>query len=166
MCMRTKQLTLYNYYISQKTPKPDKWMESSWIINFMNLQTLNKTLWLQPASELYRLSDHCLSAKLVPTFAGRGCCVVSATNLHGHKLRFSTLQQLLFIQVAPQLSSRGLADPVPDPLLIRKSSRPGNWTRDLWICSQKLWPLDHRGSLYEPWKILKLKITICSNTTY
>jgi hypothetical protein len=21
----------------------------------------------------------------------------------------------------------------------------GNWTRDLWICSQELWPLDHRG---------------------
>jgi hypothetical protein len=24
-----------------------------------------------------------LSTKLVPTFAGRGCCVVSATNSHG-----------------------------------------------------------------------------------
>jgi hypothetical protein len=22
---------------------------------------------------------------------------------------------------------------------------PGNRTRDLWVCSQKLWPLDHRG---------------------
>jgi hypothetical protein len=37
-------------------------------------------------------------------------------------------------------------DPVPDPLLLRKCGRAGNRTRDLWICSQKLWPLDHRGS--------------------
>jgi hypothetical protein len=29
-------------------------------------------------------------------------------------------------------------DPVPDPLLLRKSGRAGNRTRDLWICSQKL----------------------------
>jgi hypothetical protein len=28
------------------------------------------------ASELYRQSDHSLSAKLVPTFEDRGCCVV------------------------------------------------------------------------------------------
>jgi hypothetical protein len=52
-----------------------------------------------------------------------------------------------FIQVAPQLSSRGWVDPVPDPLLHRKSGRAGNRSRDLWICSQKLWPLDHRGGL-------------------
>jgi hypothetical protein len=29
-------------------------------------------------------------------------------------------------------------DPVPDPLLLRKSSRAGNRTRDLWVSSQKL----------------------------
>jgi hypothetical protein len=49
------------------------------------------------------------------------------------------------IQLAPQLSSRGWVDPVPDPLHPRKSGSPGNRTRDLYICSQKLWPLDHRG---------------------
>jgi len=36
-------------------------------------------------------------------------------------------------------------DPVPDPLLLRKSGSAGDRTRDLCICSQKLWPLDHRG---------------------
>jgi hypothetical protein len=36
-------------------------------------------------------------------------------------------------------------DPVPDPLLLRKSGSAGNRTRDLWIYSQELWPLDHRG---------------------
>jgi hypothetical protein len=46
-------------------------------------------VWLGPltklnsASELYRPSDRRLSAKLVPTFAGRGCCVVSTTNSDG-----------------------------------------------------------------------------------
>ena len=49
----------------------------------------------------------------------------------------------IFFQVA-QLTSRGWVDPVPDPLL-RKSGSAGNRTRDLCICSQKLWPLDHRG---------------------
>jgi hypothetical protein len=36
-------------------------------------------------------------------------------------------------------------DPVPDLLLLRKSVSAENGTRDLWICSQELWPLDHRG---------------------
>ena len=36
-------------------------------------------------------------------------------------------------------------DPVPDPLLVRKSGSAGDRTRDLCICSQKLLPLDHRG---------------------
>jgi hypothetical protein len=34
-------------------------------------------------------------------------------------------------------------DPVPDPLLLRRSGSAGNGTRDLWICSQD--SLDHRG---------------------
>jgi hypothetical protein len=60
-------------------------------------------------------------------------------------LGFLDRSRYFFIQVAPQLSSRGWVDPVPDPLLLRKSGRVGNRTRDLWICSQKLWPLDYRG---------------------
>jgi hypothetical protein len=36
-------------------------------------------------------------------------------------------------------------DPVPDPLLLRKSGSAGNRIRNLRICSQELWPLDHRG---------------------
>jgi hypothetical protein len=42
------------------------------------------------------------------------------------------------------LTSRGWVDPVPDPLLLRKSGSAGNRTRDLCTCSQKLWPLDHK----------------------
>jgi hypothetical protein len=51
--------------------------------------------------------------------------------------------QLLFYQVVPQLYSRGWVDPVPDPLLFFLVV-PGT-NRDLRICSQELWPLDHRG---------------------
>jgi hypothetical protein len=102
-------------------------------------------------SELYRQSGRRRLAKLVPTFADRG---VSHGQRNGSpwplNLCFLDLEPLLlFIQVAPQLTSRGWADPVPDPLLLRKSGSARNRTRDLCICSQKLWPLDHRGSHYE-----------------
>ena len=43
-------------------------------------------------------------------------------------------------------------DPVPNPLLLRKSGSAGNRTRDFCICSQKLWPLDHRGGAIETMK--------------
>jgi hypothetical protein len=36
-------------------------------------------------------------------------------------------------------------DPVPDPLLLRKSSTAWNRTRDLWVSSHKLLPPDRRG---------------------
>jgi hypothetical protein len=45
--------------------------------------SLEKTSSPLCASELYRPSDRRLSAKLVPIFPGRGCCVVNATNSHG-----------------------------------------------------------------------------------
>jgi hypothetical protein len=60
---------------------------------------------------------------------------------HGCILSFLDWSRYYFFQVAPQLYSRGWVDPVPDPLLLRKS---GNRTRVLWICSQELWPLNHR----------------------
>ena len=50
---------------------------------------------------------------------------------------FQTWSRYFFIQVAPQLISRGWVDLVPDPLLLRKSGSAGNRTRDLCICSQK-----------------------------
>jgi hypothetical protein len=48
-------------------------------------------------------------------------------------------------------------NPVPDPLLLRKSGSAVNRTWDIWICSQELWPLDHRKNerftdvLYSKW---------------
>jgi hypothetical protein len=48
-------------------------------------------------------------------------------------------------------------DPVPDPLLLRKSGSAGDRTRDLCIRSQKLWPLDHRGGPRNVSLIIKSK---------
>jgi hypothetical protein len=43
---------------------------------------LKKTSWSESASELYRSSDRRLSAKWLPTFADRGCHVVSVTDFY------------------------------------------------------------------------------------
>jgi hypothetical protein len=77
------------------------------------------------ASELYRLSDRRLSAKLVPTVADRGRHVVSVTDTYGRIFCFLDL----FFQVAHQLYSPGWMDPLPDPLLFRKSVTAGNRTQ-------------------------------------
>jgi hypothetical protein len=47
-----------------------------------------KTPWSVSASELYRPSDRRLSAKRLPTFAHRGCHVVSVTDPNGRILGF------------------------------------------------------------------------------
>jgi hypothetical protein len=56
---------------------------------------------------LYRPSDSRMSANLVPTFADRGCHVVSATDPYGRYFCFLDRSPYFSIQVAPQLSSRG-----------------------------------------------------------
>jgi hypothetical protein len=63
------------------------------------------------------------SARLVPTAVNLG---------------FLDRSRYFFFQVAPHLSSRGWVDPVPDPLLLRKSDSAGNRTRDHWVWSQEL----------------------------
>jgi hypothetical protein len=66
-----------------------------------------KTPWPQSASELYLLSDRRLSAKLVPTFADRGCHEVSVTDPYGRFLGFLDRSRHFFFQVAPQLFTGG-----------------------------------------------------------
>jgi hypothetical protein len=46
------------------------------------------TPWSESASELYRPSDRRLSPKWLPTFARRGCHVVSVTDPYGRILGF------------------------------------------------------------------------------
>jgi hypothetical protein len=75
-----------------------------------------KTPWPESASELYRPNAHRLSAKLLPTFADRGCRV-SVTNPYGRNLGFLDWSRYFFFQAAPKLYSRGWVDPIPDTLL-------------------------------------------------
>jgi hypothetical protein len=88
-----------------------------------------KTPRPQSASEVCRPSDSRLSAKVVSTFADRGCHVVSAADPHGRVLGFLDRSRCFFFQAAPHLYSRGWVDPFPDPLLLRKSGSAGNRTR-------------------------------------
>jgi hypothetical protein len=82
------------------------------------------------SAKLVRVEGVVWSAQRIPTAVNLG---------------FLDRSRYFFIQVAPQLSSRNWVNPVPKPLLLRKSGRAGNRTRDLWIFSQKLWPLDDSG---------------------
>jgi hypothetical protein len=52
--------------------------------------------------------------------------VVSLTDPYGRILGFLDRSHYIFFQVAPQLYSRGLVDPVPEPELLRKSDSTGN----------------------------------------
>jgi hypothetical protein len=105
------------------------------------------TPWPESASEFYQPIDGRLSSKLVPTFTDIGCNVVSVTDPYDCNLDFQDRSRYFFYEVAPQLYSRGWVNSVPDPLLLRKCGSAGNRNPDLWICSQELWPLDHRGGL-------------------
>jgi hypothetical protein len=88
---------------------------------------------------------------LVPTFVDRGVSrgqrggsptVVNLSFLD--RSRYFSFKYLLIY------SHKGWVDPVPDPLLLRKSSSAENRTQDLWVSSQELCPLDHRDGLLAP----------------
>jgi hypothetical protein len=64
---------------------------------------------------------------------------------YGRILGFLDRSRYFFFQVAPQLYSRGCVDPVPDPLLLRKSGSTGNRTRASGSVAKNSWLLDHRG---------------------
>jgi hypothetical protein len=66
-------------------------------------------------------------------------------------------EPLLFHSNSSSVILMRLSGSVPDPLLLRKSGSEGNRARDLWICLQKLWPLDHSSLAKRLWKILDLK---------
>jgi hypothetical protein len=71
--------------------------------------------------------------------------------------RFSRPEPLLFLSSSSSYS-RGWVDPVSDPLLLRKYGSVGNRTRNLWIYSQELWPLDHRDGRNEPTLSININI--------
>jgi hypothetical protein len=73
----------YNFHIS----KQEKIPVSTSVYKHLICE-LKKTPWSESASELYRPSDRRLSAKWLPTFADRGCHVVSMTDPYGRILGF------------------------------------------------------------------------------
>jgi hypothetical protein len=83
---------------------------------------------------------------LVPTFADR---VVS----HGQCGESPTVVNLSFLEQSHYFSFKkfliyaheGWVYSIPDPLLLRKFGSAKNQSQDLWVSSQELWPLDHRG---------------------
>jgi CBS-domain-containing membrane protein len=77
------------------------------VIPYRSKKLKLKTPWPESARELYRPSDRRLSAKLLPTFADRGCHVVSVTDPYGRILGFLDRSRYFFFQVAPQLYLRG-----------------------------------------------------------
>jgi CBS-domain-containing membrane protein len=62
---------------------------------------------LSPRANQYRPSTRSLSARLMPTFADRGCHVVGVTEPYGRIIGFLDRSRYFFFQVAPQLYSRG-----------------------------------------------------------
>jgi hypothetical protein len=88
-----------------------------------------ETPWPESVWQLYRPSERRLSAKLVPTSVDRGCHVVRVTDPYGRILGFLDRRSYLFFRAAPQLWSWGWVNPVPDPVLLRKSGSTGNRTR-------------------------------------
>jgi hypothetical protein len=95
------------------------------------------TPWPESARH-YRPNNHSLSAKLVLTFAYRGCHVVIVTDPYCPILGFLDRNRYFFFHVAPQLYSRGLVDPVSDPLLLRKSGSAWNRTRTSGFVARNL----------------------------
>jgi hypothetical protein len=67
----------------------------------------------------------------MPTLEDRGCHVVSAMDPHGPILDFLGRSRYFLFQEGVRLYSQGPMDPVPDPLLLRKSGGARNQTRDL-----------------------------------
>jgi hypothetical protein len=65
------------------------------------------TLCPESECELYRPINRRLSAKSVPTFAGRGYHVVSVTDPYGRIFGVLDRSLYFFFQVAPQLYARG-----------------------------------------------------------
>jgi hypothetical protein len=99
-------------------------------------QQNKQTPWPDTASELYRPSDSRLSAKLVPTFADRGCSVVRAEDPLRPYFRISRPKPLLFLPGSSSIVLTRLSDPVPDPLHLRKSGSAGNRNRTSGVVSR------------------------------
>jgi hypothetical protein len=109
-------------------------------------QTKSNSAALSPQANYADWATVICRRNLVPTFLDKGVsrgerggspAVVNLSFLD--RIRYFSFKELLIH------SQKGWVDPVPDPLLLRKSGRSENRTRDLWVSGQELWTLDHSG---------------------
>jgi hypothetical protein len=101
---------------------------------------------LSPKANYTDWSTATCRRNLVPTFLDRGVSHGqrggSPTVINLSFLVRSRYFPLEYILIYPP---KGWVNRIPNPLLLRKSDGAGNRTRDLWVSSQELWPVDHRG---------------------
>jgi hypothetical protein len=118
------------------------------VTRLYRLKEKTYSLALSPRAKYTDWATATFRRNLVPTFVDRGVScgqrggspvVVNLSFLD--RSRYFSFKWLL---IYPR---KGWVDPVSDPLSLRKSGNVGNRTRDLWVNSQELWPLDHRGGL-------------------
>jgi hypothetical protein len=97
----------------------------------IRLDAMNKTPWPLVRKRTIPTERPTLVGKIVPNFADRGVshgrrCGSPVVNLSSlDRNRYFCFKQLL---IYPH---KGRVDPVPDPLLLRKSGSAGNRTQDL-----------------------------------
>jgi hypothetical protein len=99
-----------------------------------------QTPWPQSARELHQPSDRRLSAKLVSIFADRGESRGQRNGSSRPYSRFSRPEPLCFLPSSSSIVLSWLSGPRSRTTIPQKIRE----RRDLWNCSQKLWPLDHR----------------------
>jgi hypothetical protein len=125
-----------------------KWCWQWWNMNTApgqsngdNITNKTKSLVLSPQTNCTEWATATCWQNLVPTFVDRE---VSCGQWGGSP----TVVNLSFLDRSRYFSfiypHKGWVDPVPNPLLLRKSGNAENRTRDIWVSSQELWPLDHR----------------------
>jgi hypothetical protein len=103
-------------------------------------------------------TDRRLSAKRLPTCADKGCHVVSVTDPYGRILSVFWTGAATFLSSSSSIVLTRLSGPRSRPTTFSfwqcRESNPG-----LRICSQELWPVDHRGGLRSPSQDLILQLS-------
>jgi hypothetical protein len=124
--MKSWSTTITAYCLSNGSfceHKDTQIIHNSSISNLNSKQTFKETSQhYECILKLTKLRGLSSRAKLLPTFADRGCHVAVFCFLDRSRY---------FFLLAHQLYSRGWVNPVPDPLL-RKSGSVGNRTRTSW----------------------------------
>jgi hypothetical protein len=126
------------YYAIANTP------ENSFLSPYTNKQTNNSATFSPQANYTDWATATC-RRNLMPTFMDRG---ISRGQRGGYPTvvnkSFIDRNRYFYFKYLLIYPHKGWVDPVPDPLLLRKSGSAGNRIRDFWICRQEVWPLYHR----------------------